>query len=348
MSRSSPAAAARARRRIVCILPPSDRAETTLLPYYYPPRPEAPSIRAPPVDPRKSRRYCTDFGLGRALPPPPPLMYTHDSLSSAASTPQATYAETDSDVSSFYHDIDLDFPQPPASPALRRMQSSPLFTPEETNAVREFLRKRWGTHLKARQPEQDLADFSWDAESPTVEAGPDAFALELQGEVLIQAGAGRRQSWLHLDESVAPRVPPVRALRRAASMASSLTPHPEDAPPPLPRRAALRFQDPATPPSLASAGRQKPRHRPNLSVPLMGLAPPLDAPFTHRPALSQPTNFPRARAANPKSFIDLTPEKHVHRDSTARVHRDRVKKLLSRASSGIIGWGKGLAKKGHA
>ncbi|KAJ7084295.1 hypothetical protein B0H15DRAFT_738555, partial [Mycena belliarum] len=101
-------------------------------------------LRCPPVDPRKARRYCTDFGLGRALPihevslpPPPPLMYHHDNSSSAGSTPQATYAETASDASSFYQDIDLEFPQPPASPALRRMQSSPLFTPEETNAVRE-------------------------------------------------------------------------------------------------------------------------------------------------------------------------------------------------------------------
>ncbi|KAJ7497202.1 hypothetical protein FB451DRAFT_1210457 [Mycena latifolia] len=76
--------------------------------------------------------------------------------------------------------------------------------------------------------------------------------------------------------------------------------------------------------------------------------PALGPSFTHRPALSQPSNFPRGRASNPKSFIDLTPEKAVQRESAARVHRDRVKRLLSRASSGIIGWSKGLTgKKGH-
>ncbi|KAJ7703295.1 hypothetical protein B0H17DRAFT_1042637 [Mycena rosella] len=318
-------------------------------------------------------------------------MYHHDNSSSAGSTPQATYAETESDASSFYEDIDLEFPQPPVSPALRRMQSSPLFTPEETNAVREFLRKRWGTHVKARPGpppvstrtrgyEQELSDFSWDVESPEcgVETGPDAgkgtdapsdLALELQGEALIQARASRRQSWLQLDDNKACSIPPLcprrsapapaRVLRRVASMSSPPTPQMEDAPP-LPERS-LRFQENLSgnaqslyPPSLASAGRQKPHHRPNRSVPLMGLGlpdagGPLLAPsFTHRPALSQPTNFSRARAGNPKSFIDLTPEKVVQRESTARVHRDRVKRLLSRASSGIIEWSKGLTgKKGH-
>ncbi|KAJ7430856.1 hypothetical protein B0H11DRAFT_899120 [Mycena galericulata] len=239
---SSPAS--RARRRVVCILPdpphqPSniliptcspEFSKTTLLPYYHggkqssirphcsPPPPVPVELRRPPVDPRRSRRYCTDFGFGRTypidedpLPPPPPFMYHHDNSSSAGSTPQATYAETESDASSFYQDLDLEFPQPPASPALRRMQSSPLFTPEETNAVREFLRKRWGTHVKARRgqssvppvpartrtriSEQELSDFSWDAESPQcgAEAGPDAsknndieLDLELEGEALMQ------------------------------------------------------------------------------------------------------------------------------------------------------------------
>jgi hypothetical protein len=342
------------------------------------------------VDPRKSRRYCTDFGFARIhedpLPPLPPFMYHHDNSSSAGSTPQATYAETESDASSFYQDIDLEFPQPPASPALRRMQSSPLFTPEETNVVREFLRKRWGTHAKAcprpvppftRISEQELSDFSWDAESPECgsESSPDTrkvtnppldLALEMQGEALIQAGESRRESWLQLGGDVynvtplCPRrsgLPPVRVLRRAASMASPPTPKLEDVPP-LPLRT-LRFQEgpsgnvadncPPFPPSLARAGRQKPRHRPHLSVPLMGLGfpdaerPVLGPSFTHRSAQSQPTNFPRT--ANPKSFIDLTPEKIVQRESTARVHRDRVKKLISRASSGIIGWSKGLTGK---
>ncbi|KAF8210136.1 hypothetical protein K438DRAFT_1959417 [Mycena galopus ATCC 62051] len=420
-----------ARRRAVCILPPPSvrliptrsSPDSNLLPYYHttptleppsirprdppPPAPFVPSseLRLPPIDPRKSRRYCTDFGFARNRPPPPPPMYTHENSSSAGSTPNATYAETDSDASSFYHplDLELDFPQPPASPALRRMQSSPLFTAEETDAVREFLRRRWGTQhtVKTLPPhlisdESPLSDYSWDAQSPD--------ALELAGEQLLQAPQpvpvpvpvptpAPRESWLvhmtppnlnALSESVAPLrprarcsvLPPnARVLRRAASMADPPTPLLliETAPPvPVPARS-LRFQD-APLPSLASAGRQKPtHHRGNLSVPLMGLGvgipdvarPALGTAFApahprpnahmghHRSARSQPDLTrafgPRAGGPNPdpRSFIDLTPEKvSVQRASSgAHVHRERVKRLLSRASSGFIGWGKALAGK---
>ncbi|KAJ7647418.1 hypothetical protein FB45DRAFT_198826 [Roridomyces roridus] len=354
MSPSSPSS--RARRRVVCILPgfilhpiysfPSltrlllriptrspEFAKTTLLPYYHqePDEIAPPPPRLPPVDPRKARRFCTDFGLGRApLPPPPPLkMYNHDNASSAGSTPQATYAETVSDASSFYHDIDLVFPQPPASPAIRRMQSSPLFTSDETNAVREFLRDRF----KAQRDDELLSDdYSWDAESP---------ALELAGEALVQGASGhrRRDSWLQLDDSkdydipplrprrsvVAPSCPPKPVLRRAASMASPPLP-PLDNAPPMPSRP-LRFQD---------KGRQNAHHRTNLSVPLLGTQS-LGPPFTHRPTPSQPAAQP---LRPPKSFIDLTPEKK--RESSTHL---RVKKLLSRASSGFIGWSKGLTGK---
>ncbi|KAJ7901735.1 hypothetical protein B0H14DRAFT_3723109 [Mycena olivaceomarginata] len=401
--RSSPASRAR-RRGVILPTPPvpsmrlipthsPDSRKSTLLPYYHTTSPalETPLIksrtppaaplalsselRLPPVDPRKARRYCTDFGFAHNRPaqplPPPPPMYHHDNSSSAGSTPQATYAETDSDASSFYHHIDLEFPQPPASPALRRMQSSPLFTAEETDAVREFLRKRWGTHnVKALQPQllpgqSPLSDYSWDALSP--ECGPDA--LELAGEQLMQAPPVEAH-WLQMtpEPSVAPLsprrsiVPPARVLRRAASMADPPTPLLllETAPPPLPPRS-LRFQD-APLPSLASAGRQKPRHhRANLSVPLMGLGipdaarPALGSAFAahpggHRSARSQPADLAGAPRGgpDPRSFIDLTPEKIVQRGSTANVHRERVKRLLSRASSGFIGWGKALAgKKAH-
>ncbi|KAJ7783037.1 hypothetical protein B0H16DRAFT_1877489 [Mycena metata] len=397
MSRPTPRTSptSRARRRVGCILPapppmPSpptrspDSLHSTLLPYYHRPSSAAPSIRPSPpvppeprrplgVDPRK--RYCTDFGLThRAAPRPPPLpMYHHDNESSAGSTPQSTYAETDSDASSWYQHLDLEFPQPPANPALRRMQSSPLFTPQETDAVRDFLRKRWGTQAMAMAPkppteQSPLSDYSWDADSP--ECDVDVAALELAGEQLIQAsaaGARMDNNWLQETAySVAPLRPARRVpvLRRAASMAAPTTPRLPDAPPPPlptsvsapPRSAALRFQD-LPPPSLARAGRQKPHHRPNLSVPLMGLGlpagtdpnananahAPLGPSFTHhRAARSQPNNVPRVA---PRSFIDLMPEKIVQRESATRVHRDRVKRLLSRASSGFIGWGKALAGK---
>ncbi|KAJ7045419.1 hypothetical protein C8F04DRAFT_1388057 [Mycena alexandri] len=402
MSRSTPRTSptSRARRRVGCILPapppmPSpptrspDSLHSTLLPYYHsrpasatpsirpsPPVPPSPELRRPPVDPRKSRRYCTDFGLAhRAAPRPPPLpMYRYDNASSAGSTPQSTYAETDSDASSWYQHLELEFPQPPASPALRRMQSSPLFTPQETDAVRDFLRKRWGTQAMAMAPkppaeQSPLSDYSWDAECD-VDAPANDIALELAGEQLIQApaaGTRRDNNWLQMSSESAYSVAPLRparqvpVLRRAASMAAPATPQLLDAPPPplptsvsAPPRGTLRFQD-LPPPSLARAGRQKPHHRPNLSVPLMGLGlpagtdaatnAPLGPSFTHhRAARSQPNNVPRVA---PRSFIDLTPEKIVQRESTARVHRDRVKRLLSRASSGFIGWGKALAGKKH-
>ncbi|KAJ6609826.1 hypothetical protein B0H10DRAFT_2294655 [Mycena sp. CBHHK59/15] len=385
-------------------MPGSPYEKSTLLPYYHssggteegsirpecsPAPVEPPSeLRLPPVDPRRSRRYCTDFGFGRRIPvhedpppPPPPLMlYQHDDSSSARSTPLATYAETDSDVSSFYEDLDLEFPQPPASPALRRMQSSPLFTLEETNAVREFLRKRWGVRVSPRKaprnthgsvaiatetehPPQELSDFSWDAESPEcgVEAGPNIarnigelncpmnLDLELQGEALIhRAGASRRQSWLQLDETV-PAVPPLRpkrsgppplssahVLRRAASMASPPTPQYNNNVPVLPVTRSLRFLT-EQPTSKAAMGLGFTEVERNALTPS----------FAQRPALSQPSNLPRA-THNPKSFIDLTPEQAVRRESTTRVHRERVKRLLSRASSGFIGWGRSLTgKKNH-
>ncbi|KAJ6499395.1 hypothetical protein C8R45DRAFT_1127308 [Mycena sanguinolenta] len=396
--RSSPAS--RARRRVVCILPPRPAPappsvrlitpDSTLLPYYHtspvpdaplirssPPFDPSPELRLPPVDPRKARRYCTDFGFARncptqPLPPLPPMYHRRDNSSSAGSTPQATYAETDSDASeaSLYH---LDFPQPPVSPALRRMQSSPLFTSEETDAVREFLRNRWRsqnnkTHLL---PEQSpVSDYSWDAQSPD--------PLELAGEQLLEGlpEPSPGENWLHMTPpnlnvlSVPPPrrprpsvlAPGTRALRRAASMADPPTPLliTETRPPPPPARS-LRFQDAVPVPSLASAGRLKPTHRrANHSVPLMGLGipdaarpalgtafnPTVQRPQHHRSARSQPdlTRIAGAGAGpDPRSFIDFTPEKVVQRESTA--HHKRIKRLLSRASSGFIGWGRALAGK---
>ncbi|KAJ7262270.1 hypothetical protein B0H12DRAFT_1271342 [Mycena haematopus] len=378
--RTSPAS--RARRRVVCILPPPtvrllparspDSHKSTLLPYYHtspalaappirprsppPPAPVAPSadLRLPPVDPRKARRYCTDFGFARNRPaqPLPPLPPMHDTSSSAASTPQATYAETDSDASSFSQPLDLEFPQPPASPPLRRMQSSPLFTPEETDAVREFLRKRWGTRNNKFLQRSPLSDYSWDAQYPDT--------LELAGEQLLQPPPAPSDAPLALSSRrlSSQRPPPnTRVIRRATSMADPPTPlllieTMPPPPPPLPARS-LRFQD-APLPSLASAGRQKPSHRANLSVPLMGLGipdvarPALGTAFAptahphphHRSTRSQP-DMTRV-AGGPRSFIDLTPEQAVQRGSSAH---GRVKRLLSRASSGFIGWGRALAGK---
>lgn len=99
----------------------------------------------------QSRRYATDFGLGRyddvqpsPLPPvPPPYLLrsssTHrgdSSVSSAGSTPSSQDPETDSSLS-LYEDFSREFPQPPpiTSPVLRRMKSSPWLTGQRTSAV---------------------------------------------------------------------------------------------------------------------------------------------------------------------------------------------------------------------
>jgi hypothetical protein len=99
----------------------------------------------------RSRRYATDFGLGRyddvqpsPLPPvPPPYLprssSTHcgdSSVSSTGSTPSSQDSETDSSLS-LYEDFSREFPQPPPirSPVLRRMKSSPWLTDQRTSAV---------------------------------------------------------------------------------------------------------------------------------------------------------------------------------------------------------------------
>ena len=113
---------------------------------------QLPGLRRPPIDPRKARRHCTDFGLGRDVPPalpapsPSPPVPDHSSLTS---TPLTIYTETeaDSDTSS---NLEFSFPQPPplnGSMRLRRMHSSPLFTADDTNAVKYLLKKRYGAGL---------------------------------------------------------------------------------------------------------------------------------------------------------------------------------------------------------
>ena len=113
---------------------------------------QPPELRRPPIDPRKARRHCTDFGLGRdaapALPQPSPSPPAPDH-SSLTSTPLTIYTETepDSDSSS---NLEFSFPQPPplnGSMRLRRMHSSPLFTADDTNAVKYLLKKRYGAAL---------------------------------------------------------------------------------------------------------------------------------------------------------------------------------------------------------
>jgi hypothetical protein len=94
---------------------------------------KAPLLRSPFVNPRRSRRYATDFGLGSR-----PNAFTRigtpfeDRLRalSAESSPSTTEEASDSDdLSSFYECAAADFPEPPpiGSPVIRRMRSSPWF-----------------------------------------------------------------------------------------------------------------------------------------------------------------------------------------------------------------------------
>lgn len=120
-------------------------------------------LRYPPVDPRKSHRHCTDFGLSGyqslQLSPPSPV----PDNSSMASTPLAIYteAEADSDTSS---NLEFSFPRPPTldgSMRLRRMRSSPFFHSDETNVVKHLLKKRYGGGFVAVRHMSDAAFEPW-------------------------------------------------------------------------------------------------------------------------------------------------------------------------------------------
>lgn len=115
-----------------------------------------------------------------------------------------------------------------------------------------------------------------------------------------------------------------------------------------------------------------PGHRPQTSLPLTSggsafIQPrALATPFTHRPTRSQPAAIirnghrsvdvaTRSERNNKelnvtvdrqrlKSFMDITPEQDTRR-SSGEAQKERVKRLLARASNGVIGWGKSLSKK---
>lgn len=93
----------------------------------------APFLRRTLVNPRRSRRYSTDFGLGRR-----PSAFTRvgtpfedgSSVASVGSSPSTVEAASDSDdLASLYDCAAADFPEPPpiGSPVIRRMRSSPWF-----------------------------------------------------------------------------------------------------------------------------------------------------------------------------------------------------------------------------
>lgn len=142
----------------------------------------------------QSRRYATDFGLGRydvqplPLPPvPPPYLprssSTHrgdSSVSSTRSTPSSQDPETDSS-SSLYDDFSREFPQPPpmGSPLLRRMKSSPWLTDQKTSAVEKYpIQQRAFIRLTSSGQRYSQPDFS-----PSTSCGADlkhAFTVDFE------------------------------------------------------------------------------------------------------------------------------------------------------------------------
>ncbi|KAJ3933975.1 MAG: hypothetical protein NXY57DRAFT_959453 [Lentinula lateritia] len=159
--------------------------------------------RNPPLDPRKARRHCANFGFKRealvtqahkSLSPSIPLP-SPDDFTSPGPTPPGTFTSTESDVSSF-SDLPLDFPQPPPiSPVLRRMKSSPLFTLADTGSapdLSDIARKRWGAvqgftdtqaeSRKIRNKTDSLTDLEADLDfTPPFEQSSDSYRGRIDG-----------------------------------------------------------------------------------------------------------------------------------------------------------------------
>ncbi|KAF8161047.1 hypothetical protein B0H34DRAFT_795889 [Crassisporium funariophilum] len=103
-----------------------------------------PELRKHAVDPRRSRRFGTDFGLGRYTAPhnentkpKSPVASGMSSTAISASEP-LTDEPTDSDSdSSLYDCAALDFPEPPTigSPVIRRIRSSPWYHDDDASSV---------------------------------------------------------------------------------------------------------------------------------------------------------------------------------------------------------------------
>ena len=100
-------------------------------------------MRNPAVDPRKSRRHGTDFGLGRYEESSLTVLGSdHPSKAIPVSVPLTTMQDnpaSDRDSVSSLFEYALEFPQPPpiGSPVIRRMRSSPWFSDKDC-MIEEF------------------------------------------------------------------------------------------------------------------------------------------------------------------------------------------------------------------
>lgn len=365
-------------------------------------------LRQPHVNCMKTRRYCTDFGLGDRGHRLDTTQITKQSTpdnSSITSTPLAIYTETDSDASSLYETTQFEFPHPPDA-------SLPLFPSNGVspkNTKRQYIDARLRKYLTT-SPSSSLMHGYWDLGVDTDkylnDIGRD---LELDGEELLNTvnpltrlqkelasqksgeiisphvDNRRRKLWHarsassvlpaqapHTNLSKFQHIPDLgsklgrpavedsdsltrleSSLRKLESLGPRKFPVKSD---PAPRSTTFMHPPKAITPSLASAGRQKPTHRTHLSVPLAGLglstpdstsanSRPLASPFHHRATKSQPmipTSKVRQADVNPTSFMDITPEKKAH-GSSSGAPREKMRKLLARASSGVLSWGRNLA-----
>lgn len=163
------------------------------------------------VNPHRSRRYATDFGLGRR-----PSAFTRvgtpfeddSSVASVGSSPSTVEAASDSDDLASL----CDFPEPPpiGSPIIRRMRSSPWFgaqmldinprglsrghTPGMPMSIGSFgppipINRAVATSQQAARPKGSLFKSGFVNESTQSEVGLDvgkeASSLELVGEALL-------------------------------------------------------------------------------------------------------------------------------------------------------------------
>ncbi|KAJ7594781.1 hypothetical protein C8J56DRAFT_448917 [Mycena floridula] len=177
-----------------------------------PPSPElSHELRYPPINARKTRRHCSDFGLDRSKNQPPRPLHVKTSIPSdnvsvlsSGSTPRGTYTGTGSDDSSSIPDVEFDFPDPPAAnPIIRRIKSSPSFHGDDTASVQSILgskldadfgRRAVGrpfSHTRDAPPSSYRTDDSPSSASfysSEIDGPSKGLDLEMEGEQLLQMG----------------------------------------------------------------------------------------------------------------------------------------------------------------
>ncbi|KAK7051237.1 hypothetical protein VNI00_004737 [Paramarasmius palmivorus] len=347
--------------------------------------------RSPPVDPRRARRHCTDFGIRATAPPPPPLPLTSIPSNAVAVvapslTPTSTLSNDSEYLQNLELDMDLDFPEPPPiSPILRRMKSSPLFTLEDAAArsTGDLLRLRRA--IGARGLDNDK---HW--KNPFASAASDEESIMDLDDLGVSPLSDESCAVVVPDEELRIRqrihghrkFPSTSTYTSISASSASSSAHPPQPPPPIPlpptpvessttssprkmrslrfspgcedkpirsivrgRSVSMDFHAQKTYPALFFSGQsQQTKQEPRQYVsPRPRPQPTLETPFLHRPILrSSSSVVPRGHGGEEfKSFIDISPEPEKLKGG-----KDKVKKLIKRASMVFMKSGKGLKKSG--